>query len=364
MAPSRPWHPRARLLRVVLLALGLLLLSGTPAAADPPAPTDFRSEVTAVEPETDAIEVAIVGGDGFLLLEVDEGHTVEVPGYSGEPYLRFGPDGTVEENEASAAAYLNESRDRTGEGRTFDADAEPQWQTVATDGRWAWHDHRIHHMGGEVDPAARTPEGRRWEVPILVDGEDVTIEGRYRLLDSPSPIPWLVGVALGAGVIVLLATRFPAVTVAGAAVFIGGVGGLVAGVAQRSASPPGAPTSALVVILPAVAVVGGILAVMQRGRVVRAVGALAGAAAVGGWAVVRLGVLWHAEVPTDLAPVTERALTSLALATAIGAAVVVVRSGALAPPPIDLTDGASPDPTSDPGPDPTSDPGPAPTERS
>jgi hypothetical protein len=344
----------------------LVLLSGSPAAADPPAPTDFRSEVTAVVPESDVIEASIVGGDGFLLLEVDEGHAVEVPGYSGEPYLRFAADGTVEENEASAAAYLNQSRDRSGTGQDFDPDAEPRWRTVATDGRWAWHDHRIHHMGGQVDPAARTAEGRAWEVPIVVDGEEVTIEGRYRLLDAPSPIPWLLGVAVVAGLIVLLATRAPAVTVAGAAVFVGGLGALVAGVAQRSASPPGAPTSALVVVLPAVAIVGGTLAVLQRGRVVRAVGALAGAAAVGGWAVVRLGVLWHAEVPTDLAPVTERALTSLALGTAIGAAVVVVRSGALAPPPLDRDEGASRDPSapadvastptdgSDAGPEPTS----------
>ena len=99
----------------------------------------------------------------------------------------------MEENEASAAAYLNESRDRTGTGQSFDPDAEPRWRTVATDGRWAWHDHRIHHMGGEVDPAARTAEGRLWEVPLVVDGEEVTIEGRYRLLDAPSPIPWVLG---------------------------------------------------------------------------------------------------------------------------------------------------------------------------
>jgi len=73
--PSRSRVLWLRPLRVVLLALGLVLLGGTPAAADAPAPTDFRSEVTAVVPETDVIDVSIVGGDGFLLLEVDEGHT-------------------------------------------------------------------------------------------------------------------------------------------------------------------------------------------------------------------------------------------------------------------------------------------------
>ena len=124
-------------------------------------------------------------------------------------------------------------------------------------------------------------------------------------------------------------------TVAGVAVFVGGIGGAGGrrGPARRQPArrahlgPGGDPAGRSPWS-------GGTLAVLQRGRVVRAVGALAGAAAAGGWAVVRLGVLWHAEVPTDLAPVTERALTSLALATAIGAAIVVVRSGALAPPPL------------------------------
>lgn len=345
MVPTgrRPAPRSARFARpalAVVLGAVLVLLGGGPASADPPAPTNFESEVTAVVPETDAVTVSIVGGDGFLLLEVDDGHTVEVPGYSGEPYLRFGADGTVEENEASAAAYLNQSRGRTGEGRTFDPDAEPRWRTVATDGRWAWHDHRIHHMGGEVDPAARTAAGRTWEVPIVVDDEEVTIEGRYRLLDAPSPIPWLVGIAVVAGLIVVVGARRAPVGVAGVATFVGGIGALVAGMAQRSASPPGAPASVLVVILPAVAVVGGTIAFLQRGRVMRAVAALAAAAALGGWAALRLGVLWHAEVPTDLSPFTERALTSLALATAIGAAIVVVRSGALAPPPL-APDGAT-----------------------
>lgn len=353
-------RPFARVALALLLAGVLVLLGAGPASADPPSPTNFESEVTAVVPETDAVEVSIVGGDGFLLLDVDEGHTVEVPGYSGEPYLRVAADGTVEENEASPAAYLNQSRDRTGAGRSFDTEAEPRWRTVATDGRWAWHDHRIHHMGGAVDPAATTSEGRLWTVPIVVDGTDVTIEGRYRLLDAPSALPWLVAIAVVAALVVVLGARLSPVGVAGIATFVGGIGALVAGMAQRSASPPGAPASTLVVILPAVAVVGGTIAFLQRGRVVRAVAALAAAAALGGWAALRLGVLWHAELPTDLAPFTERALTSLALATAVGAAIVVVRSGALAPPPLDVADepplGAAPAADGDRVPDPEGDP--------
>ena len=43
------------------------------AIADSARPTDFRSEVLAVDPPTPSIEVSIVGGDAFVLLRVDPG---------------------------------------------------------------------------------------------------------------------------------------------------------------------------------------------------------------------------------------------------------------------------------------------------
>lgn len=314
------------------MALATLALTASPAAADPPGPTDYRSEIEDIAPEVDGITASIVGGDGFLMLEVDEGTTVEVPGYAGEPYLRFGADGVVEENQASAATYLNESRTRTDTDRSYDPDAEPEWEQVATDGRWAWHDHRIHYMGQGVPAAARTETGQVWTVPMVVDGEDVTISGAYRLLDAPSPIPWIVGAVVLAVVVALgLGRLLPALPAAGATVLVAGVGGVVAGMAQRGESPPGAPTSPLVVILPAIAVVAGMIVVIQRGRVLRAVSALAGAAALGGWALVRIEVLWKAILPTSLPAATDRLLTAVALGAAAGAAALVVRSGALAP---------------------------------
>lgn len=331
-APSRS----RRLVVAALAAAAGVLGPALPAAADPPGPTDYRSEVTATTPEVDGVEVSVVGGDGFLLLEVDEGHEVEVPGYSDEPYLRVAADGTVEENTASAASYLNQERQRTSVDGSFDADADPAWEVVAEDGRWAWHDHRIHRMGSTVPPAATTDEGVRWEVPIVVDGTDVAVTGRYRLVGSSSPpvvqaLPWLVlALAVAAAVVLGAGRLLPAVTVAGATVLAAGVGGVVAGMAQRGVDPPGAPTSPLVVVLPAVAAVAGLITVIQRGRVLRAVAALAGAAAAAGWAVVRLPVLWHAVLPTSLPAGADRALTALALGAALGAAVLVVRSGDLA----------------------------------
>ncbi|HEU5150251.1 MAG TPA: hypothetical protein VFU19_07125 [Iamia sp.] len=334
MRPRPPVPRRGRRLAVAgAVALATLFLSASPAAADPPGPTDFRSEIDEVIPDVDGMTASIVGGDGFLLLEVDEGVTVEVPGYTGEPYLRFQPDGTVEENQQSAATYLNQSRTRTDTDRDYDPEAEPEWKEVARDGRWAWHDHRVHFMG-DVDGGNRAglEEGVAWNVPIQVDGEEVLITGDYRLLDAPTPWPWIAGaVALALLVVFALGRLLAALPAAGAVVLVAGIGGVVAGMAQRGESPPGAPTSPLVVILPAIAVVAGIIVVIQRGRVLRAVAALAGAAAVGGWALVRIQVLWKAILPTSLPAGTDRLLTAVALGAAAGAAALVVRSGALAP---------------------------------
>ncbi len=338
--PRSPAPRRGRRLAVAgAVALATLALSASPAAADPPGPTDYRSEIEEVTPDVDGLTASIVGGDGFLLLEVEPGTTVEVPGYAGEPYIRFREDGTVEENQASAATYLNQSRTRTDADRTYDPDAEPDWKQVADDGRWAWHDHRIHYMGGGTPEPARTDRGVVWEVPLTVDGEDVTITGAYRLLDAPTPLPWIAGAVVLALLIALgLGRLLPALPAAGATVLLAGIGGVVAGMAQRGESPPGAPTSPLVVILPAIAVVAGIIVVIQRGRVLRAVAGLAGAAALGGWALVRIQVLWKAILPTSLPAGTDRLLTAVAIGAAAGAAILVVRSGALAPDLSDLDD--------------------------
>lgn len=329
---ARPRIVRALVGTALAALIGLL---AAPAAADPAGPTNYRSEVTTVAPDIDGVEVSVVGGDGFLLVEVSRGHRVEVPGYSGEPYLRFGADGRVEENQSSPARALNQSRDGTDAGPPLDADAKPRWVDVATDGRWAWHDHRIHNMASTVPAAAHTPAGNKWAVPLTVDGTDVTVSGRYRLRDAPSPVPWMILGAAAAVIVVVVGRAVAPITAAGSALVLAGAGALVTGVFERGASPPGAPTSPLIVVLPAIAVVAGMIVVVQRGRVLRAVLAMLGAATAGGWALVRAGVFVNAELPTSLPATTDRFLTAVALGAALGVAVVVARSGALAPPGLD-----------------------------
>ena len=174
-----------RLLRIILLALGLVVLAAGPAAADAAAPSDFRSEVTGIVPATDGVDARTRGGDAFLELSVDGGITVIVEGYEGEPYLRFQPDGAVERNRLSSATYLNDDREGGGtippEAQAAEPGTPPEWERVASGGTYAWHDHRTHWMdeaspdvdrgssvGGAYDP---------WRVPIVVDGAPAEVQG-------------------------------------------------------------------------------------------------------------------------------------------------------------------------------------------
>ncbi|HWJ97749.1 MAG TPA: hypothetical protein VNQ33_06280, partial [Acidimicrobiales bacterium] len=185
--------PRAGL--AALGALVLLLVSASPASADAPRPTDYRSTVTDVSPALPSgATVRVIGGDSLLELSLPKGHTAVIADYptSGEaepvPYLRFDADGTVRRNTLAVATTANQAR--YGASSTVpDPGAAPRWETVATNGTYAWHDHRIHWMSPKA-PRVVAADGRvdlggddgTWSVPLEVDGKDTVVTGELVLL--------------------------------------------------------------------------------------------------------------------------------------------------------------------------------------
>jgi hypothetical protein len=325
----------------LLLVVLALVVPGSPAGADPARPTNFRSQVTSIEPPTSVVQVEVVGGDGFLDMRVEPGHEVVVEGYDGEPYLRFRADGTVQENQNSPATYLNRNRyagAQVPEAIAGDGRPPPSWKTVATNGRLAWHDHRIHFMGSDPSAVRGLSAGDpvEWSggVPFTVDGEQVVARGNYRLLDAPSPLPWMALAAAVTVVLVLLGRRRP-VLVAGVALLAGGAASFAVGWAQNSAIPPGAGATPLTVALPVVAMVTAAIAIARSSTPTGVIAALASAATTGGWVLTRYAVFTKAVLPTDLSPGLDRAGTAVALAAAIGGAILTVRSGGLSLPRLD-----------------------------
>ena len=332
--------------RVVLLALAFALAGvgvAAPASADPARPTDYRSTILRIRPALPpGVRVDVVGGDSFLQARVAPGHTLVVPDYeqgtdtTPAPYLRFSSDGTVERNERSIAAAINRSRYGNGPGAT-DPHGAPRWKVVAHDGRYLWHDHRIHWML-PTRPAAISADGRvdmggpdgTWSIELLVDGKPATVTGELVLLRSPSPIPWVILVAVLALILVgvaLVRVRAgrpaPHRALAGALV-AGSALAVLVGTAQWRGLPAVAGGTVLTAAVPAAALAASILALVTRRARTRLVALAAAVAALGGWAVLRRSVLVRAVLPTPLPFGVDRAITALALGVSLAGLVILV----------------------------------------
>ena len=295
---------------MVALACGaaLTLATVTPAAADPAGPTDYQTEVVAIEPAVAGIEVTVIGGDSFLALEAGPGVEVQVAGYRGEPYLWFRPDGTVERNELSPARWLND--DRYGEAELpseADAEAEPRWEPVADDGSYAWHDHRSHWMNPERPPGSEPGDVvLEAVVPLTVDGTDVAVTVRSTLLERPGPAPALGGVGLAVAVAVAIGVVFRLRLVPwAAAAAVASVAAVVVGAWAYWSVPVETGPSLLLWALPLVGVVAASVAIrlavrpgFDRSVIPGALVVLAGAElALWGW--LRRDALVRALIPSD-----------------------------------------------------------------
>ncbi|MEX2504415.1 MAG: hypothetical protein WD378_06170 [Egicoccus sp.] len=331
-------RPR-RLLRLVPLVAGLLLSTAAPAAADPAGPTNYDSTVTSVEPTDAPVDFEVRGGDAFLVMHVDDGVTAEVPGYDGEPYLRFEPDGTVLVNERSPARWLND--DRYGVRETdlpavADAEAEPVFVPVADGGSYAWHDHRIHFMSPAIPRQVDADAGgeqpvMNWEVPLVVDGQDVVVRGELAWMAGPSAAmtALLVVLALAVGVVVAVLCR-PATT---GLVALGGVVALGVALTANIGLPAGMDVQSVPVVLGglalAIAALGAALSRRAEGRDRVRGGLLAGAAGVPllVWVVLHLGALTRPIFPGPLPTGVVRAAVVLVAAAGLAGLVSLVRSG-------------------------------------
>lgn len=326
----------ARLLVVVLGALagvlGTVLVAG-PAAAHvggEAAGSDFDGRVLSVTPELPGVAVRVLQYGDEVELVNDTDTEVAVPGYSGEPYLRIGPDG-VWRNAHSPATYINLDRyGRTPMPDRADADADPRWEQVSTQPYYVWHDHRTHWMTeGQLPPAVAADPDREhlvaeWEIPLTHGGTEATVAGELTWSPPPSPaLVWPVHVALlllavAAGLFARSARPL------GVLMLVGGAAALWHALATPEppvsiSSHAGAITSAL---LPAgtavlVAVLG--FRASRRGR-----GAMAGLLAVVlGWLLLVQGlpdvdVLWSANVLSGGPELAARIAVAVLVAFGLG----------------------------------------------
>jgi hypothetical protein len=313
--------------RVLVLAVVVLAGWAAPVAADPPRPTDFRTDVVAIDPPVDGVRVRLLGGDAFLEISVDRGHEVVVTGYRGEPFVRYLADGTVEEDLASVTSRTSQTR--YGSDLAAEAGGEARWTVVARNGSWAWHDHRAHWMSPQ-DPPGRGPGDQVLEgvVPLTVDGRAVKVQLATWWVAPPPTGHTVLGLAAGFAVaaMLFLAARRAGAGASLAAVAVLGVASVAAlavGLATRVGLPAAAAPGPLHWVLPALAcaTVAGASAVRRRPDLV-APATVLGALSLLQWAWWRRDVLDKPVLPTAAPFALDRFVTA-AVVPAAGVALVV-----------------------------------------
>jgi hypothetical protein len=300
--------------------------------ADPPEPSDYESVIVAVDPPNEAIRPRLIGDGAVFELAVAAGTEVVVLGYQEEPYVRFRPDGTVEENELAPTTYLN--RSVRGDPIPPDADPShpPRWVEVAADGHYAWHDHRTHWMGREPPPAAiRGEEVQHGVVELLVDGSPVDVSVTTRWVAAPSPVPLLGGVVLGAALLVVTALlrrplRWTLLVASAAALLVGWW--------QYRSVPSEIGPPVVWWLLPAIAVVSSVLALVVPQRTASAALSTLAALELIMWTYLRRDVAFRATIPTDAPFWFDRGV--MAFTAAVAVVVAVTEVAALLRPPVSV----------------------------
>ena len=313
----------ARSAVIAVLAAAIVLVWAAPALADPAEPSHYEATILSLDPDIDGAAVEIAGGDAFLVLTVDAGHTAAVPGYSDEPYVRVDADGSVWVNLDSPTLYINEERyGRVDVPATADADAAPRWELVGGNGSYAWHDHRTHWMSFDRPPGVGGSERQvvfPWSIPIDVDGTEVIVMGRLDWLPSANPV-WPVVVGAIAALPLLLPGRRP--LVAGWLVIGGAATGLAVTIAQSAGTPAPARSLSALVSLPVLAVLCGALSLAARRRTISAWALLGGSLFVMAWVASTIDVLRMPVLISPLPAALERILVAAAAWAGVGALIV------------------------------------------
>ena len=206
-----------RRLLTCLAVAGAILVPATPAFAhggDTPDATAYRTSVTGISTPQNGLKIRTVEAGARLELSNRTGHSVEILGYAGEPYLDVRPDGTYQ-NVNSPATYLNETlAGDTAVPATADPTAPPSWRRLSRSTTVRWHDRRTHWLTAGRPPAAAADPGREhrlrdWTVPLRVQVTTFEVRGTLDWVPPPRAWLWWAGAGLLAVTAAFAARRRP-----------------------------------------------------------------------------------------------------------------------------------------------------------
>ncbi len=323
-------HAVALVVLAAVLAGLLALINPAPAAAHIAggggSPSNYRTVVTAIRPAVPTMEVTVGIGGQWVRVTNQGAAEIMVVGYRGEPFLRLSQN-RVQVNELSSTAAETGQTRGTQPSKDPAASenpaAAPRWVQLREGDSATWTDARL---DAPADPARASGS---WELPLIVDRQQVTVVGTRDRIPPPSPWPWVGAlVLLSAAVAALGWVRnwhrpMAAVVAAGVLAFVLHLIGT--GFAPQQGGPVfgwiGVGAVGAFSLL-----VGGVTVVST----VRRTEAAAARVITAGTLIVLLAatdisVLWYSQLPFAGPAVLDRGLTVFTYATALGVLVAGVR---------------------------------------
>jgi len=207
-------------LRGAVAAALLAPCVAAPAAAAHQGNPNYRSDVRSIAPAVAGLHARVLNYDDRIELVYEGDSPLVVDGYRDEPYVRFLPGGDVQVNKRSPSGYLNQDRYANAKvPARANPRAAPEWRTVAQNGRYDWHDHRIHWMGGantlppQVKDKSEKVKVFDWSIPVEVGDHPAHVRGRLTWMgvdEGGFPIAAagsLAAAALAGGLLVLFVRR-------------------------------------------------------------------------------------------------------------------------------------------------------------
>ncbi len=315
---------------VTVLAGMFALINPAPAAAHiagaGAAPSNYRTVVTGIQPAVPTMDVTVgIGGQWVRVANQGAGEIV-VLGYRGEPFLRLSQN-RVQVNELSSTAA--ETRlirsPPTSEGPA----TEPQ---ISQSVRWVpfrdgdsatWTDDRIDA------PTAPSTASESWELPLVVDGQQVTAAGTRERIAPPSPWPWVGILVLITAAVAALGWRRNWHRPMAAVVVVGVLAFLLHLLGTGFTPQQNGPVFGWIGVgaVGAFALLVGVVTVVStlRRSEAAAVRVITAAAVIVLLAATDISVLWYSQLPFAGPAVLDRGLTVLTYATALGMLVAALR---------------------------------------
>jgi hypothetical protein len=342
--------PLPRVLTIAAAAVALLFATAAPAAAhaaDAPDATNYRTTITGLTPALPGVEVRAIEAGARLELVNTSSRTVEVLGYSNEPYLDVRPDG-VYENVNSPATYLNATLNGgVVPPATADPAAPPQWRKIADQPIARWHDKRARWTQLQPPPAVAANPGQQqriadWSVPLRMadDLSEVQIHGTLDWVPPPAAgLWWIITLVIAAGLASLGLVRLVGVRLMGGILIAGGLAALAyvtareldAGARSAWELIGGVFSSELwPLVAGLMALAAGLYALRRRPSALFAL-ALAGAGLALFGGVVNAAVFFRSVAPVPWSDVTARLVIAFVLgagAGVCGAAALQMRASA------------------------------------